>query len=330
MTLISGIDSLPDLLADMHRPVSECRIEKVAEKRLNVYDATMDIKYFLRLMGTLLIFAACIHFIDLHEIWILLRQIDLSFYLLSLLFIASGSIFIQLFIKKKIFSHYHIDVSPFELIRIEFSLTYFNLVLPRAAIMGMRWRKYAGFCSAKKGGVIILVENTIQVTGIALTGLIFLLVEMKNVDNPLYFIPMILIITTALTIFFVVRHSPWRTAIEEMKNRMILKLMVVSLVGNLIFISALYLLTKAFSFNLAFTAIAWVRSLAVLIQLLPVTIAGLGLREGSYMVLLGLYGIRQEEAFAYSMGLFSQIIVLSGIGLLIELTDALAMRKKRQ
>jgi len=288
----------------------------------------MNIKYFLRLIGTLLILAVCIQFIDLGEIWILLKQIDLTFYLPSLLIVALGSIYVLLFIKKKIFNHYKITVSPLELIKIEFSLSFFSLVLPKAVTMGIRWRKYARFCSAKEGGIIIVVENVIQVTGIALTVLIFFLIEMENIDNLAYIVPMILIITTALFIYFVVRHSPWRTAIEEMKNHMILKLLAASMIGNLIFISAHYLLTKAFGLDVSFTAIAWVRPLAVLIQLLPVTIAGMGLREGSYMILLGLYGVSQEEAFAYSLGLFSQVILWAFIGILIELADSLIIRKK--
>ena len=49
----------------------------------------MKIKYCLRILGTLLILAICFKFIDLREIWNLLKQIDMIFYLPSLLIVAT-------------------------------------------------------------------------------------------------------------------------------------------------------------------------------------------------------------------------------------------------
>ena len=285
----------------------------------------MKIKYCLRILGTLLILAICFKFIDLREIWNLLKQIDMIFYLPSLLIVATGFIFVLIFIEKKIFNHYRISVELLELIKIKLTLSFYALLFPRPVTMGIRWRKYAKFCSAREGGLVILAENFIQVTGIALTGLFFFIIEIKNIKNHAYIIPMILIIATAGIIFLIIRNSPWRTSIEEIKNRAIIKIMVFSLAGNLIFILAHYLLIKAFGFDISFAAIAWVRSLAVLVQLLPVTIAGLGLREGSYMILLSLYGVDQAGAFAYSLALFSYSIAWALIGALIELTDSLSI-----
>ncbi|MFW9944857.1 MAG: lysylphosphatidylglycerol synthase domain-containing protein, partial [Candidatus Sifarchaeia archaeon] len=47
-----------------------------------------------------------------------------------------------------------------------------------------------------------------------------------------------------------------------------------------------------------FFVIGWISTFVTIIQLIPISIAGLGIREASYAVLLNEYGISPEQAIS--------------------------------
>lgn len=70
--------------------------------------------------------------------------------------------------------------------------------------------------------------------------------------------------------------------------------------------------------DLDFSAIAWIRSLVLLLALIPVTIAGLGVRELSFIALLDQYDITSNLALSYAMASFIVQIVIGVAGSIIE------------
>ncbi|HES59635.1 MAG TPA: hypothetical protein ENO18_04305 [Caldithrix sp.] len=64
-----------------------------------------------------------------------------------------------------------------------------------------------------------------------------------------------------------------------------------------------------------------------IITMLPVSFAGLGVREGSLIFLLGNYGINPDTAFAYSLLLFFNMTLVSLFGGLIEFFDFLSGKR---
>jgi uncharacterized membrane protein YbhN (UPF0104 family) len=73
------------------------------------------------------------------------------------------------------------------------------------------------------------------------------------------------------------------------------------------------------SFNISLSIIEWLAISAVIsmVQLIPVTIAGLGLREGAFVGLLGLFGVSAEKAFALSITKFAFVIFLTVVMLIL-------------
>jgi uncharacterized membrane protein YbhN (UPF0104 family) len=69
--------------------------------------------------------------------------------------------------------------------------------------------------------------------------------------------------------------------------------------------------------------IAWTRAAAVLIAVLPISISGLGVREGAMVVLLAPYGIAAADALAYALLAFATTIL--AVGLLGSLLEAWRM-----
>jgi hypothetical protein len=65
----------------------------------------------------------------------------------------------------------------------------------------------------------------------------------------------------------------------------------------------------------------WMVSLALLIQVVPVSLAGLGLREETYAYLFTLFNLPAEKGILIGLLFFSQLLLFSIFGGLLEFTE---------
>jgi len=79
-----------------------------------------------------------------------------------------------------------------------------------------------------------------------------------------------------------------------------------------------FLFTASLDMNLTFQSVGWVRSCTLIAVMLPVSIAGFGVREGLLVILLAPYGISASLAVALSLLFFGRKVVLASIGGLFE------------
>jgi glycosyltransferase 2 family protein len=63
--------------------------------------------------------------------------------------------------------------------------------------------------------------------------------------------------------------------------------------------------------------------LMYLFFLLPVSIGGFGIREASFIIILGLFGVGRENALASSFISLASVLITVGAGGLIWLSDGL-------
>jgi uncharacterized membrane protein YbhN (UPF0104 family) len=77
-------------------------------------------------------------------------------------------------------------------------------------------------------------------------------------------------------------------------------------------IFAWWILARGIGLELGLPELAWVRSAALVVGLLPLTVGGLGLREGTTVVLLGLLGIPAADAL--SLSLLAFLVTIFGVG----------------
>ena len=84
---------------------------------------------------------------------------------------------------------------------------------------------------------------------------------------------------------------------------------------------AFSLVAGALSLDLSLATIAWTRSAAVLVAILPISVAGLGVREGAMVILLAPYGIGAADALTYSLLAFATTVL--SVGLLGGLIEAI-------
>ena len=79
---------------------------------------------------------------------------------------------------------------------------------------------------------------------------------------------------------------------------------LIASVSQLIGIVSIYFLAKSVSINISLITIGWISGVFGIIQLLPVTIAGLGIREVSYAFFLKDYGIGFNQTVVFCITLY--------------------------
>jgi hypothetical protein len=94
----------------------------------------------------------------------------------------------------------------------------------------------------------------------------------------------------------------------------------LSLAAHALGVVVYLLLARALMMGIPAVALGWMRSVAGTVTLLPVSISGLGLREGTTTALLAERGVPHADAFGYSLLVFG--VTILGIGLLGGVVEA--------
>ena len=102
------------------------------------------------------------------------------------------------------------------------------------------------------------------------------------------------------------------------------RLMVLSLVRNLVGVLALYLLCTAIGIQLSPVTVAWVRSATVLLTFAPLSMLGLGIREASFLYLLQPHFVPEPSAVALGLLYLAANLGVAAIGGIIEMQALIA------
>lgn len=87
--------------------------------------------------------------------------------------------------------------------------------------------------------------------------------------------------------------------------------------------AALVAFAAAFGLELGFVASLWVRMALNVVMLIPLSLAGLGVREVGYVILLHPFAVPEGDALAIALCVLAYQILVATIGGLCELTDSL-------
>jgi glycosyltransferase 2 family protein len=86
-------------------------------------------------------------------------------------------------------------------------------------------------------------------------------------------------------------------------------------------IVSFFLLAQALALDLSFVNVGWVRAYVFVLAALPISISGLGVREGALIFLLQDYGIVPAVAVAYSFLILARTLFTAAVGGAIELVE---------
>ena len=95
-------------------------------------------------------------------------------------------------------------------------------------------------------------------------------------------------------------------------------------------ILSFYCFAKSLNINISIWAIGWIRSAMSLAIILPLSFAGLGVREATLVILLGYYGVLPSDSMALSFLFFLRNILSSLVGGLFELKNVTFLRDEKK
>ena len=102
----------------------------------------------------------------------------------------------------------------------------------------------------------------------------------------------------------------------------------IAVLRHVLGMAAFGLFAAALGIELTWLQVGWVRSVVFVLAMLPVTISGLGVREGSLVLLLAPYGVPAAPAVALSLLLYGQGLLYGAFGGLLELVEACGGSKR--
>ena len=102
--------------------------------------------------------------------------------------------------------------------------------------------------------------------------------------------------------------------------------LAIHLTGTLSFSLA----ARAMAIHLSFVDFVWIRAFAILAAMLPVTVGGLGVREGAALALMGPYGISAASIVAFTVVRLANSLAIAGLGGVVEMAEAFGPRSGRE
>ncbi len=104
---------------------------------------------------------------------------------------------------------------------------------------------------------------------------------------------------------------------EKLEKRKILGNFLLTILAWFVIFLQYWFLSFAFGLNLSYFSICLITPILLLVQLIPISISGIGTREATSVLLLSIFGISPELAIAFSLGILIEDYILGFAGLLL-------------
>ena len=283
--------------------------------------------------------------VDVSALAAALGSIDTGFYVISTLLAVFSGIIVAAkhycLIQGSVLNH-----SLASLTKINFIARFYALFLPSAVGREVvRWFKVTRNTNGKAQFIAAIgFERLTFVLVLLLCGIIPLLFYTSKPEIAILrmrVLPIaaagILAVSTLLLFYMYMpmgdRFKSWTTAIlkrirpnldlaayfenhhfKRMDVSILSAILGLSILWQIFFIIRLLFLVKAASVPLAIIDVTWIGSLVLLLQTIPISFAGLGLREGAYAYLFTLFNISPEKGVLVGILFFSQMLIIALVG----------------
>lgn len=252
-----------------------------------------------------------------------------------------------------------VSLSLKTLIEINLAVRFYMLVLPRPASLAIRWYRYGSSSSASDALALLIFERMVQLLIFVAGAGAFLCAAQLSGDvqaaSLLIAVGAAVAILVLLTLGFLSASvlawyqsaarmfGPFlgerlRSALARLKDAVSafqqisatdkLHIVALGLLSYVLFVSSAWLVSKDMGLPVSVFAIAWIRPLVFIATLIPISVAGIGIREGAFVSLLSLYGVETSLGLKFALVLFSIQLLTAALGALCEVTR-LAMARFR-
>ena len=105
------------------------------------------------------------------------------------------------------------------------------------------------------------------------------------------------------------------------KKQTLLMVLCISLLWQITFVVRVYFIFQSNAVELDFLSIAWLSSLVLMVQVLPISFSGIGLRESLYAFFFPFLGFSPESGVLIGILLSSQLLIISFFGYFFEVSE---------
>ncbi len=232
----------------------------------------------------------------------------------------------------------------FKTVEYTFIGFFFNLIMP-TSIGGDLVRAYLigkNTGEMEKSSMTVLVDRFMGVASIFAIGLVSILLAFNELqDKRLFYIILsffILIIISAMIflnrkimgffsrIFDIFKLTGLKKRIKEFYEGIyvfkqhklsIINVFILSIIMQLINVYSIFVLSKGMNIQVSFYYFLIFIPLIYVLQMLPISISGIGVRENSFVFFLGLVGVEKDSALLLSLLYFSFCIITGIIGAVV-------------
>jgi uncharacterized membrane protein YbhN (UPF0104 family) len=250
-----------------------------------------------------------------------------------------------------------VQIGLVRFIVINFTIRFYTLILPRASATGVRWLKYRKAGTGAAAAALVVLEKLVQIFTYAAVAATFVFFERRSLGGAG---PAVVAIAAALVIAsgaglvalltdridpllrmfgFVTRLplvGPFAkrlvAAVVAQRGwppRAVAALAAWSVVGYGFFVASAWVIADQLAIDVSLPALAWIRGLVFLGTLIPITIAGAGIREAGFVGFLSIYDVDRSTALGFALALFGVQIAIGFLGGLLELAGAVFERRDR-
>jgi uncharacterized membrane protein YbhN (UPF0104 family) len=284
-------------------------------------------------------------------------SVRIGYYILSCLFVVLTAIILsQKF--RELMKPTKFNVSLWRMARVEFISRFYALFLPSGIGRGvMRWYKIT---RSKVGSgdffAISVIERMMFIYFILLSGSIPLFVahdprieEIRNVAFPILLTGIVLVTLFFCYFFIKPLFSALNSLITWLKVRVptifqkglniseyfapfyrrwkeMLTAAIFNAFWQVAFVMRIFFLFLALTVPLTIVDALWIGSLVLLLQILPISFGGIGIRESAYAYIFSLYGLPPEKGFVVGILFFSQMVLSAFFGGILEILDNQSVR----
>jgi glycosyltransferase 2 family protein len=108
------------------------------------------------------------------------------------------------------------------------------------------------------------------------------------------------------------------TRFDQLGRDFHMKFFLLGIIRQVVAVALIMVLVHALSIDVGFLTIAWIRSLMAILILMPISIAGLGIREATFVVTLAQFGVPAESALLLSLLIFARVVLYGLVGGVLE------------
>lgn len=307
--------------------------------------------YAGRVALTLLILIGLISILGDDRLPEVISEVSLAAFVASLLLNLVASIVLPAVVSFVSAKRTALSIGVGRFVLINLTIRFYTLILPRASATGVRWLKYRAAGTGADAAALVVLEKLVQIFTYAALAAVFMLVERSALGSAA---PAVLLVAALLVLVsgvglialltdridpalaklgFVTR-IPWIGQLFERLTsaviaqrgrppRQVVSLILWSALGYAFFVASAWVIAEELGIAVSLAALAWIRGLVFLGTLIPITIAGAGIREAGFVGFLSIYDVDQSTALGFALALLGVQIAIGAIGGLLELASSL-------